>query len=503
MADLARVRPEAVTLMSREAQAFTADAPVTWAISPSRGRINERTGLYKAPSFIWISRSLSVIAYEDKQKKEEYGRATVYLTASPLWMACVGAFWILLFPLLIFGLLTSWPPLAQPPRLEIYPSVVTLDGNKTVQFGTRIFGSQDQSVTWSATDGLITPTGSFTTPAQAAVATPTQPAVATLGAHRVTVTATRNADHSQSATALVIVQAPELNVKPPVIELRGRKPFSFQAFGPTGQESKVNWSLFGDGSLNGGTYTAPDKITRSSVAVVTATDPASPSRQASATVFLTPGDQAGWGDDGDPRARDMSLLKLVLIMGALGAALGAVRSFAAFLGNRTFKASWGFYYFSRPVFGAGVAILVYFAYRIGAVTGFKDTSPADPYAAAFVAGLVGLFADTVLGKLKELIDTLFKVQEPHADKMSGTAPAPVIDSATGSAASGFTVSGSNFVSGSTVLVDGQIRTTKFEGATKLTAAPDTAHDTKDTKVALSVRNPDGSESDKKDVTIGD
>src|SRR5260370_13224587 len=140
---------------------------------------------------------------------------------------------------------------------------------------------------------------------------------------------------------------------------------------------------------------------------------------------------------------------------------------------------------------------------MGPVATFKDTAPADPYAAAFAAGLVGLFADTVLGKLRELLDTLCKVQEPRTDKMSdgATAPAPAIESAVGSAATGFTVTGSNFVSGSTVLVDGQNRTTTFVSATKLTAARDEASGIKNNAVQGSGRNPHGTESHHKDVTI--
>jgi hypothetical protein len=510
MADLTTVHPDAVTLVSRETQAFTAAAEVTWTISPGLGSIDKQKGLYKAPWPILISRSISVIAM---QGEKEYGRATVYLSAALLWMKCVGAFWILLFPLLILGVLCSWPPPAQPPRIEVFPSVVTLAGSKTVQFGTKIFGLQDQGVTWSATAGSITPTGLFTAPAQPAAAkpaatgatpAPTTPAAPPPAPQHVTVTATRNADHAQAAIALVIVLESELSLKPPMVEIRAGKLANFQAIGLAATET-VNWSLLGEGSLKDGTYTAPGKIAKSSVAVVTATDNNNSSRQASATVFLIPGDQPGWGADGDPRARDLTLLKLVLIMGALGAALGALRSFAAFIGNRTFKPSWGFYYLSRPIFGAGLALLVFFGYRIGAVAGFKDALPADPSAAAFTAGLVGLFADTVLGKLKELIDTLFPLKEAHTDKMSSAAAAPaaVIDSAVGSLANGFTVTGSNFVSGSTVLVDEKIRTTTFVSATKLTAVLDPTHDTKGTTVKVSVRNPDGTASVKKDVMIGD
>ncbi len=108
-------------------------------------------------------------------------------------------------------------------------------------------------------------------------------------------------------------------------------------------------------------------------------------------------------------------------MGALGALLGAMRSFVNFVGSRSFVPSWSFYYLSRPVFGAALALIVFFAYRIGAVSGLKSASPADAITAAFVAGLVGLFADTFLQKLKELVTQLFRPEDPRPDKLANGA----------------------------------------------------------------------------------
>jgi hypothetical protein len=78
---------------------------------------------------------------------------------------------------------------------------------------------------------------------------------------------------------------------------------------------------------------------------------------------------------------------------------GASRSLANFVGNDAFVPRWSLFYVFRPTFGAGLALLVFFGYRIGAVAGVKGAAPADPFAATFVAGMVGLFADTVMQKL--------------------------------------------------------------------------------------------------------
>jgi hypothetical protein len=118
--------------------------------------------------------------------------------------------------------------------------------------------------------------------------------------------------------------------------------------------------------------------------------------------------------------RDRSMIALVLIMGALGATLGASRSFANFVGNRTFRASWALFYLLRPIFGAGLALLVFFGCRIGMVAALATTT-SDSSGAAFVSGLTGLFADTVLGKLKEVVTPLFPPTEPRGDKMQSPA----------------------------------------------------------------------------------
>lgn len=163
-----------------------------------------------------------------------------------------------------------------------------------------------------------------------------------------------------------------------------------------------------------GTYKAPDVVKEVTRVVFTATGGAQ--RQASAVVELVP-------PNGIPDAltsqfgRDQSLIDLVLVMGALGAFIGASRSFVNYVGNRQFAPSWSLFYLFRPSLGAGLALLVFFGYRIGAVTALGNVSPADPFAAAFVAGLVGLFVDIVLGKLQEVVAVLIPSREQRKDSM--------------------------------------------------------------------------------------
>jgi hypothetical protein len=83
----------------------------------------------------------------------------------------------------------------------------------------------------------------------------------------------------------------------------------------------------------------------------------------------------------------------------------------------------------RPLFGARLATIVFFGYRIAAITSLKDTTPADPFTAAFVAGIVGLFADRVLRKLQDTINALLPskvtVEANHMLHLEGATYTPV------------------------------------------------------------------------------
>jgi hypothetical protein len=52
-------------------------------------------------------------------------------------------------------------------------------------------------------------------------------------------------------------------------------------------------------------------------------------------------------------------------MGATGGSVHAATSFVPYIGNRQFKASWGWWYALRAFIGASLALLLYVAFRAG------------------------------------------------------------------------------------------------------------------------------------------
>lgn len=104
-------------------------------------------------------------------------------------------------------------------------------------------------------------------------------------------------------------------------------------------------------------------------------------------------------------SREEILLLLVSLAGVVGAQVHALRSYMWYLGNRLFVRSWVAWYLVRPFVGALLGLLVYVVFRAG----FLATSPAEslnPYGFVAIAGLVGLFAEQALGKLKDTAETL-------------------------------------------------------------------------------------------------
>ncbi len=107
---------------------------------------------------------------------------------------------------------------------------------------------------------------------------------------------------------------------------------------------------------------------------------------------------------------EISLLLLVLIVGALGACLHALTSLSEYVGNKKFKKSWALWYILRPFVGAILSLLFYFVIHGGlfpqsGVTGRKF------YGIMALAGLIGLFSKQALYKLSDLFDVLFKSEK--------------------------------------------------------------------------------------------
>jgi len=103
---------------------------------------------------------------------------------------------------------------------------------------------------------------------------------------------------------------------------------------------------------------------------------------------------------------EVRLLLIVMLAGALGSLVHALRSFCWYVGNRNLVRSWLAMFILLPLVGTTLAVVFYFVVRGGFFSpqaSFKDTSP---FGFAALAGLIGMFSQQAVLKLKEVAETM-------------------------------------------------------------------------------------------------
>jgi hypothetical protein len=113
---------------------------------------------------------------------------------------------------------------------------------------------------------------------------------------------------------------------------------------------------------------------------------------------------------------DARLLLIVTIAGALGSLLHGLRSIYWYYGNRDLITSWYPKYLLLPVSGAIIGLLTYLLLRGGLFALQATTSTTTPFAFAAVSGLMGLFSEQAITKLKQIFEQLFTPPPKGADQ---------------------------------------------------------------------------------------
>lgn len=197
---------------------------------------------------------------------------------------------------------------------------------------------------------------------------------------------------------------------------------------------------------------------------------------------------------------DVRLLILVLLAGALGSYIHAVQSFASYVGNASFKASWTWWYILRMPMGAALALFIYFVVRggllaAGSATPSGAANDLNIYGIMSFAGLAGLFSKQAADKLAEVFDTLFATKEDHKrDDKLGENPKPQVTSVdpprlpADAGEAEITVNGEGFVKESVVKASGKKLKTTFKSAQSLTAQLATSN-FNGTEIKITVFNP--------------
>lgn len=112
---------------------------------------------------------------------------------------------------------------------------------------------------------------------------------------------------------------------------------------------------------------------------------------------------------------EVRLLLIVAMAGALGAMVHTLRSFYWYVGNRTLLWSWVAKYMLLPVVGATLSLVFYLVVRGGFFSTEATVDTTSPFGFAALSGLVGMFSEQAVLKLKRVAETMLEAPEAGKD----------------------------------------------------------------------------------------
>ena len=152
-----------------------------------------------------------------------------------------------------------------------------------------------------------------------------------------------------------------------------------------------------------------------------------------------------------PTVTDERMFFLVLLAGALGGLVHALRSFFWYVGQRELVWSWTPMYLLLPITGAALAFVFFLIIRAGLYTPQGEAS----LLVVGLAALVGMFSTQAADKLKDIAEGVFTKAQTGKDHAGAAAKMPAVTAivpASGpvDGSSWVTVKGSGFVNGTSV-----------------------------------------------------
>jgi hypothetical protein len=340
------------------ATAAAAPESITWILSPQLGTLDQETGLYKAPHDIPDPTTVSVIATTPTLGKQ--GVAIVNLISTPwrgIGVDILGAYLLLVFSV-VFLMMGLWPPALPSPETARADRIEAETKSKDLLDAQK--------------------------------------------ANRIEAERTLEAQKIANREA-----AKTLEEKKKAADSVGNRPQPAEALGAKPEGSAANSEAANT------TPTGTDNVAQE---VAEARADLAKKKKVEEEVNST-----------DVRTklvprinRELDLLWLVLLAGALGSFLHTAQSYSDYIGNRTLKISWAWWYCLRPFIGAGLALVFYAAARGGvmAVASGSTAKAAElnPFGLVSVAAMVGMFSKAATTKLGEVFDTLFKSDKAGANK---------------------------------------------------------------------------------------
>jgi hypothetical protein len=112
---------------------------------------------------------------------------------------------------------------------------------------------------------------------------------------------------------------------------------------------------------------------------------------------------------------EVRLIFIVAMAGALGSLVHALRSLYWYVGNRELVFSWLAMYILLPFVGSTLGLVFYFVIRGGFFSPQATIEQTSPFGFAGLGGLVGMFSEEAVEKLKQVAETLLAQTPEGAD----------------------------------------------------------------------------------------
>ncbi len=116
-----------------------------------------------------------------------------------------------------------------------------------------------------------------------------------------------------------------------------------------------------------------------------------------------------------PIGKDARVILIVLLAGVIGSSIHVMTSFSTYIGNRSEKESWLWWYYLRPFIGMALAFVFYCVLRGGFLASGSNVENMNLYGIVAVASLVGIFSKQATDKLREIFDNLFRTESGKGD----------------------------------------------------------------------------------------
>jgi len=111
---------------------------------------------------------------------------------------------------------------------------------------------------------------------------------------------------------------------------------------------------------------------------------------------------------------EVRLFLIVALSGALGGLVHALRSLYWYVGNRALMRSWLAMYILLPFVGTTLGLVFYLVIRGGFFSPQATVEQTSPFGFAALAGLVGMFSEQAVLKLKQVAETLL-IEAPKGE----------------------------------------------------------------------------------------